>query len=355
MLKKIFTIFSICLCSLFLTGCINMKVADEYTLNDDLSMDHTFQILVSNNMYGFADKINSVLYENFSESGFSNIVNTHDNDYFGQKGTRHLYAGSGLSGDISNKYIRVVDNSADYFIFKHIDINAYIDFSNMLNDIDNSELITITEYKLTLNLPVAFTNSNAHNVYNDGKSATWRFLPSSGAATVHFECNIPNKDNIKFLLICVAGIFGFIIFIKILSVVYSINNSSSNKKCPNCGAKIKNNRTFCNNCGHQLYHETKVSEEINNNQKCPNCGTELNNDDEFCGNCGTKVTEQPENEELQTNENIETKATVQSNNSDNNVKKCPNCFAVLNDDDAFCGQCGHKLNDENAEGNNEVQ
>lgn len=356
MIKKLFTFLSICLCSLLLTGCINMKIADEYTLNEDMSIDRTFQILVSNNMYGFADQINSALYENLSESGYSNIVNAYDSDYFGKKGTRHIDADLGMAGAISNKYVRVEDNSQDFFIFKHVDITAYIDFNNILNNNQNSDMVTLTEYKLTLNLPIAFSETNAQNVYNNGKSATWRFAPSSGSGTVHFECNVPNKDNIQFLLICVAGIFGFILFVKILSFAYSISQASSGPKCPNCGVKININTTFCGNCGHQLYQEpNSVTDE--NSAKCPQCGAALKEDSLFCGNCGYQLPQASENElqqEYEKGEKVEMEKTVHANDSDDNVKKCPKCSAILKDDDMFCGECGYKLNQETTEDNNEV-
>jgi len=261
MLRKFFTFVSIILCSLFLTGCIDIKVADEYTVNEDLSVDHTFEILVGNNMYAFANRINEGLYENLSDSGYSNIIDAYDSDSFGKKGTKHIELNGEIGSALSNQYVSITDNSQDYFIFKHVDIIANIDFQNILNNNANSDLINFTEYKLTLNIPTAFTDTNAQNVYNEGKSATWHFVPKNGNGTVHFECNVPNKKNIQVLLIGTAVIFGFIILVKVLSYAFSAPKYSNTIKCPNCGFDIKYNDLFCGNCGCKL-KETQDKNEV---------------------------------------------------------------------------------------------
>lgn len=301
MLKKLFTFFSIILCSLFLTGCINIKVADEYTVNEDRSIDHAFQILVGNNMYGFANRINDTLYENLSESGYTNIVDAYDSDSFGKKGFQHFDINEGMGYAISNDYVTVTDNSSDYFILKHVDITASIDFNKVLNDNADDDLVNFTEYKLTINLPVAFKQTNASNVYNEGKSATWYFVPKSGKGTIHFEFYIPNKDNIKLLLICVAVFFGFILLIKILSLLNSSvpasqsKSEDNSKECPNCGVRLKKDDAFCSECGCKLDNTDSVTNTINKlDNKCPNCGTELNDEDLFCGNCGYKIKDNTE-------------------------------------------------------------
>ena len=76
---------------------------------------------------------------------------------------------------------------------------------------------------------------------------------------------------------------------------------ASSKKCPKCGAGIKEGAKFCANCGAHLV--------IN----CPNCNAELGLDSKFCPECGTPLV----------------------------VKKvCSNCGAELEDVSKFCPECG---------------
>ena len=213
-------------------------------------------------------------------------------------------------------------------MFKHVDITANINFQEILNKNRDAELITFQEYKLTINLPVAFTETNAQNVYNEGKSATWRFAPSSGSGTVHFECNLPNAEHIRLILICVAGLFGFILFIKIVSFAAS---KKYYETCPNCGSKIAVGGTFCGNCGYKLVNDI-FEDEVT--ERCPQCGAELIEDALFCGNCGYKLSQDNPTEPVQ-----------------DNTPRCPQCGAEINEDDLFCGNCGYKLNNED---NNEV-
>lgn len=334
MLKKIFLLFSIILCSVFLTGCINLKVADEFTVKEDRSIEHSYQILVGNNMYAFANRINETISEALSEKGFSNIVDAYDSDYFGKKGTQYYELDNGMGNAISSNYVSVNDNSQDYFVFKHVDITAYIDFQKILNENNDKDLVSFTEYKLTINLPVAFTETNAHNVYNDGKSATWRFVPSSGSGTIHFECNVPNKQNIQIILICVACLFGLILLIRVLTFILSFSNRQNDIiKCPKCGEKLEEGTLFCGNCGYNLNQDSYVEEISENQIKCPNCSAILKESDEFCGECGFKV----------------------NNKNDNFSKpKCPNCGVQLNDDDMFCGNCGYNINEKSEEDNYEM-
>lgn len=62
-------------------------------------------------------------------------------------------------------------------------------------------------------------------------------------------------------------------------------------KCPNCGAEVKAEDTFCPACGEKL--QTAAEETVAETElptiKCPNCGTELPADAAFCTECGEPI------------------------------------------------------------------
>ena len=211
-MKKFLTIVLTLISCLLLTSCVNVKISDEYTVNEDFSIDNTFQVLVDNNMAMFSDEINKALYNSFTEKGFENIVSAYDGYSFGKKGTKHFEASNSISDVINNQYISITDNSIDYFLFKHFDITANIDIQGILSTTD-TEMITLTEYKITINLPIPFSETNSQNVSEDKKSATWYISPSNSNNEIHLECNIINVNNIIITLISLAGIIGLIIAI----------------------------------------------------------------------------------------------------------------------------------------------
>lgn len=51
--------------------------------------------------------------------------------------------------------------------------------------------------------------------------------------------------------------------------------------CQNCGAKLKENSKFCQECGHEV--GKKIA------KTCPNCGETLEDSLNFCDNCGTNL------------------------------------------------------------------
>ncbi len=63
---------------------------------------------------------------------------------------------------------------------------------------------------------------------------------------------------------------------------------------------------------------------------CPNCGKEVAAGTIFCGSCGTKI--------------VEPEAEVKEPEAQPVApRKCPNCDAEVTDDSAFCMNCGTKL------------
>ena len=76
---------------------------------------------------------------------------------------------------------------------------------------------------------------------------------------------------------------------------------TSSRKCPRCGAVIRDGMKFCANCGAHLV--------IN----CPNCNTELELGTRFCPECGTALAAK---------------------------KVCANCGSELEESSKFCPECG---------------
>lgn len=81
--------------------------------------------------------------------------------------------------------------------------------------------------------------------------------------------------------------------------------------CKNCGAHIKDNARFCQECGKEVENVQNL---------CPNCGEELDENAIFCAECGTKV------------------------GSEETEKLCPNCGESIVDAENFCENCGTNLN-----------
>ena len=61
------------------------------------------------------------------------------------------------------------------------------------------------------------------------------------------------------------------------------------KKCPYCGAQVKDDCLFCTECG----------KPIPQGYVCPHCGASVNNGDAFCQNCGKKIEEHPNDATIQ--------------------------------------------------------
>ncbi|TCS81412.1 zinc-ribbon domain-containing protein [Pectinatus cerevisiiphilus] len=68
-------------------------------------------------------------------------------------------------------------------------------------------------------------------------------------------------------------------------------------------------------------------------KKCSKCGAILEDNSAFCTECGAQTEKTDSNE-----------VNFQSNNK-LNTRKCPNCGAALQDDDIFCTECGTKIQD----------
>lgn len=61
-------------------------------------------------------------------------------------------------------------------------------------------------------------------------------------------------------------------------------------KCPNCGAEVAINASFCSSCGAKMAFDNEKSEGQSENARiCPNCHAPVGDDNLFCNHCGTRL------------------------------------------------------------------
>lgn len=123
--------------------------------------------------------------------------------------------------------------------------------------------------------------------------------------------------------------------------VLLLNNK---KKCPNCGAEVEINTTFCPQCGKE---QEKIEVEPfipNGKRKCAGCGEIIDDKNEFCPKCGAKkeIVEAEKTEEKVevVEEVIETAEVIPEGK-----RKCSGCGEIIDDADVFCANCGTKKED----------
>ena len=293
-LKNIFLFLVIVIVGSFTTGCVSVKVNEELTINEDKTANHTIQILASDNVSMFQDRIEQGITNSLNNLGMLNTSQVSEINYFGIKGSKD-FSFDELS-DQGNQYFSIQDDSVDYFVYKHMNYTVNIDVDSIFKDYDPS-FVTLEDYKFTLNLPVKITDSNAQNVFNDNHSATWHLYRGSNN-TMHVEFDVINPTNI---IISVVVFFLIVSFIIILLVVLlnkkpkktntttlakqnEKHTSSKTYFCGECGTKINQDMEYCPNCGARIEIETTE----NDIQYCGNCGAQIKSSMEYCPNCGEK-------------------------------------------------------------------
>ena len=83
---NIILLFAFCI---MCTGCVELKVQEELTINPDRTAEHSLKCLVNDEMGGFSERINETISSKLQEAGFVNIVPAKEMGYFGMKGTKH--------------------------------------------------------------------------------------------------------------------------------------------------------------------------------------------------------------------------------------------------------------------------
>ena len=89
-MKKITYIITLIFFSIFLTGCVDVKINEEVTVNADKSIDHSISLLASDDASFAEDCIKEKFTEILKDKGFGNFVEQNEFDFFGIKGSAHM-------------------------------------------------------------------------------------------------------------------------------------------------------------------------------------------------------------------------------------------------------------------------
>ena len=264
-MKRFILIFILFLSSIFLCGCIDLKIDQEITIFNDKNITHSMKILTSDNVIYFREEIENRLISEFKKAGFTDITRVNDANYFGICGIKNNNLEEVKNDFNNNNLFSIDDRSIDYFFFKHISVNVNFKLGELLHDEDKN-LISLSEYKFTLNLPVKIINSNADNLLNNGKSAVWYLSPYE-TNNIYIECIVYNYINIA-----------IITFIFLLSIIFSIIVIIKNNQC----STMDDNEPI--NVGLKSLQKDNIKNNI-----CPNCKQKISTEDIFCGNCGYQL------------------------------------------------------------------
>lgn len=134
-------------------------------------------------------------------------------------------------------------------------------------------------------------------------------------------------------------------------------------RCGKCGAEVAKNAAFCGACGERMPSIDAVDVVVKS--RCIKCGSEITEDMRFCTCCGAAVAS-PDLKEQRTNVDVpnveiqscnpavamedepyqtdEEKIGAEESQDTNPVKRiCAKCGTILEENDAFCFECGAKL------------
>ena len=134
-------------------------------------------------------------------------------------------------------------------------------------------------------------------------------------------------------------------------------------RCSKCGAEVAKNAAFCGACGEHMPPIDTV--DVATKTNCIKCGSEITEDMRFCACCGAAVASPELNnseqlddvpdEEIQSYDPVavtqeepcqtdEIVTEVEETLESIPVKRvCAKCGTVLEDNDAFCFECGAKI------------
>ena len=110
------------------------------------------------------------------------------------------------------------------------------------------------------------------------------------------------------------------------------NLSSSQVKCPSCGAINSVGTKFCSSCGKKIM------------DTCPSCGSDVTFGKKFCPNCGAAMSAKKTNTCPNCGAEVEVgkKFCAECGSSMENLdkEKCPSCGEFVNKGEKFCPNCG---------------
>lgn len=202
MTKHLFNYLKIIFVGVFLiiytSGCI--KVEENISVDKMGSYEHSFSILMDsnvaelvNNMNGPDVTLQSRLHEILKKLGFETISDITGGNEVGSVGILEGSLNNLNLSDFNSDALQIEDNSKDYFVYKIYDITATFK-PYMLGALSNNvKTSTITDYLITLNLPVEAL-SNAQNVSLDKKTHTWYIEPNN-TNTIEIKFEMLNITN----------------------------------------------------------------------------------------------------------------------------------------------------------------
>ena len=186
-----------------------------------------------------------------------------------------------------------------------------------------------------------------------GAGAVGMFLFAPLAATAAFgavkQSQLPNE--------VFAEIERFIMYGG-TSVVVSMGGrlKENEVECPSCGAKNPKGQKFCKECGSKLGKtcpnceasvdsDTKFCPEcgglVKEEKRCVSCGAPLADGQKFCPSCGAK--QEKTCAKCGAVIDSDTKFCPSCGASTSDKLICPNCKAELKPGEAFCKECGTKV------------
>lgn len=126
--------------------------------------------------------------------------------------------------------------------------------------------------------------------------------------------------------------------------------------CEECGHGLFKDSKFCPGCGKKLTAAEEKTAPVEEKEvlKCKKCGRELSEENVFCPECGEKVdASEEENVETSAEEDTpvektddETAETVSQEDTpveEKEILKCKKCGTELSEENAFCPECGEKV------------
>ena len=114
------------------------------------------------------------------------------------------------------------------------------------------------------------------------------------------------------------------------------------KKCPDCGTEQNEKNSICSNCGYDFVNQVSAQKM----KECPQCNEQIIESYQICPKCGHDFIDKkmPEIKPPQVSRLLRFKReTIFLSNYDFNLKPCPKCNSKLLWNEKFCYNCGCDL------------
>ena len=113
--------------------------------------------------------------------------------------------------------------------------------------------------------------------------------------------------------------------------------------CENCGGDVQEEAPYCGSCGSAMNNAPIATTPTVNDVVCDQCDFTVPSDTQFCPNCGNMVKPLAEAiaDELVTIDELIADSPILA--AEPKTIQCPACEAKLEADNAFCLNCGQKI------------